>query len=151
MSAPPSALRLKLRHAGYDPIPAEGKIPPLNGWQEKINVGDDDICSWSKTYPSAHNTGVLAKRAPGLDIDITLPDAAEALAREHFEERGDIRVRTGRAPRRLIPLRTDEPFAKLVRTFTAPDGSVQKIEILSDGQQYIVAGIHPDTQNPYSW
>jgi hypothetical protein len=49
----------------------------------------------------AFNTGIVAKFTPGLDIDILNPDAAaavEALAREHFEERGDVLVRIGSMP-----------------------------------------------------
>src|SRR5262249_52358743 len=55
------------------------------------------------------------------------------------------------APKRLIPLRTDEPFTKMSRAFIAPNGAEQKIEILGDGQQYVVDGIHPETGRPYSW
>src|SRR5262249_40406758 len=90
-------------------------------------------------------------------IDITHEGAAEAvemLARQHFGGRGDIHVRIGLPPKRLIPLRTDVPFKKLTCTFAAPigaDGKQPKIEILGDGQQYVVAGIHPDTRKPYRW
>jgi hypothetical protein len=77
--------------------------------------------------------------------------AVEALAREWFGEHGDILVRFGKAPKRAVLLRTDEPFKKIVGLFTAPDGSEQKIEILADGQQIVVAGVHPDTQRDYSW
>jgi hypothetical protein len=150
-----TALRLQLRKAGFHPLPLEGKVPHIDEWQRKfLNTNDEEIRLWPKTWHLANNTGVLAKNAPGLDIDITIPDAAdavEALAREHFEEHGDIHVRFGKPPKRLIPLRTDEPFAKLFRLFIAPDGTEQKIETLGDGQQYVVAGIHPDTQKPYGW
>src|SRR5262249_24480178 len=54
-------------------------------------------------------------------------------------------------PKRLILPRTDEPFTKLFRKFKAPDGSEQKIEMLCDGQQYDVAGIHPKTGKSYAW
>src|SRR5262249_32639650 len=77
--------------------------------------------------------------------------AVEMLAREFFEESGDIHVRFGMPPKRLIPFRTDEPFTKLVRAFTAPDGSAQKLEFLGDGQQYVVDGTHPGTGKPYGW
>jgi hypothetical protein len=150
----PTSLRLCLRRAGFHPIPVEGKRPPLEKWQEKFDVSDDEIRLWPKSWHFAYSTGCLAKYEPGLDIDITIPEAAnavEALVREHFEERGDIYVRYGKPPKRLIPLRTDEPFTKMVRVFTAPDGSDQKIEILGDGQQYVVAGIHVSTGKPYSW
>jgi hypothetical protein len=149
-----TALRLQLRKNGLDPIPVEGKEPHMIGWQTKFNVSNDEIRLWAKTYHLAHNTGALAKKAPGLDIDIMDGDAADAvemLAREHFEERGDIHVRFGKPPKRLIPLRTDEPFTKLYRLFKAPDGSEHKIEFLGDGQQYVVAGDHPGTGAAYRW
>ena len=44
-----------------------------------------------------------------------------------------------------------EPFKKVIRKFTAPDGRVHKIEFLCDGQQFVVAGTHPDTGSPYTW
>src|SRR5262249_23925920 len=31
------------------------------------------------------------------------------------------------------------------------DGSEHKIEILGDGQQYVLDGIHPETHKPYGW
>src|SRR5262249_20123503 len=132
-------LRLALRRAGFDPIPTEGKAPPMEKWQEKFNTTDAEICLWPKTWHFALNTGILAKRTPGLDIDILDEDAAEAvehLAHKHFKERGKITTRIGLWPKRLIPLRTDEPFAKLVRTFRAPDGTEHKIEVLGNGQQW---------------
>jgi RecA-family ATPase len=147
-------IRQALVDHGFTPIPVNGKVPPFKSWQKVENVSPSMLEAWGKNFPSATNTGMLARYAPGLDDDITIPDAAEsieALAREHFEERGDIHVRFGRPPKRLIPLRTDEPFSKLSRVFVAPDGTEQKIEILGDGQQYVVDGIHPDTHKPYGW
>jgi hypothetical protein len=47
-------------------------------------------------------------------------------------------------------LKTNEPFSKLFYTFKAPDGSEHKIEILGDGQQYVVHGQHPSGR-PYEW
>jgi hypothetical protein len=89
----------------------------------------------------------LTRLAPAIDIDILNPEAAEAV-----EERGNFLVRTGKAPKRAILLRTLEPFKKLQALLIAPNGDTeQKIEILGDGQQLVVAGIHPDTKRPYTW
>jgi len=121
----------------------------MRGWDQKFFTTEDEIRQWPHT-----NTGVLARSTPGLDIDIKIEAAAKAAedkAREFFEEHGDIHVRFGLHPKRLIPLRTDEPFKKLSRIFTAPDGSEHKIEFLGKGQQYVVHGIHPDTHKPYTW
>jgi hypothetical protein len=146
--------RLQLHSNGYHPLPLNGKAPMPEGWQHKFDTNADEIRLWSKTWHLANNTGIIAKFTPGLDIDILDPDAAEtveAVAREHFGEHGVILVRIGLPPKRLIPLRTDEPFVKLVRLFAAPNGKEQKIEVLGDGQQWVSHGIHPDTGEPYSW
>jgi hypothetical protein len=150
----PTDIRLKLRASGYDPIPAEGKVPPMEKWQEKFDTTDDEIRLWPKTWHFALNTGCLARRTPGADLDITDEDAAEALAhlaREHFEERGTVTARIGQWPKRLIPLRTDEPFAKMTRAFRAPDRTEHKIEVLCDGQHWVAFGEHPTAKVPYRW
>jgi hypothetical protein len=147
-------LRLRLRAAGFSPLPVEGKAPHMSGWAEKFETSDEEIRLWPKTWHLATNTGILAKFTPGADIDImdeAAANAVEALAREHFEEHGDILVRFGLPPKRLIPLRTDEPFKKLVRLFVGPNGREHKIEILGDGQQWVAFGTHPDTGKPYGW
>jgi putative DNA primase/helicase len=150
------ALRLKLLENGFDPVIVSGKVPVMNGWQ-LLPLTAESLREWTYKHPSATNTGDRAKNTPALDIDIMHPEAAEAveaLARAHFAGRGDIYVRIGLSPKRLIPLRADVPFRKLTCVFTAPvgpDGKPPKIEILGDGQQYVVAGIHPDTRQPYRW
>jgi len=144
-------LRLNLRAAGFSPVPCEGKRPPMEKWPEQLNASEDEIRLWANAWHLAHNTGIIAKFTPGLDIDILDEDAAEAmehLAREHF---GNITTRIGLWPKRLIPLRTDEPFKKLKRAFRAPDGAEHKIEVLCDGQQWVAFGEHPDTGMPYRW
>ena len=148
-----TTLRKRLLAAGYMPLPCNGKAPPIAGWQDIVATGKL-IDTWERRYPDATNTGVLTDISPAIDIDIMHPDAAaavEALARNCFEEHGYILARFGKAPKRAILLRTNEPFNKIARLFTAPDGSTQKIEILATGQQIVVAGIHPDTKRDYSW
>lgn len=146
--------RKRLLAAGYWPLPVNGKEPSIKGWSD-IAATDKIIITWETKYADATNSGILTRLTPTIDIDITQLDAADAieqLAREHFGERGDhILVRFGKAPKRAIPLRTDEPFKKIARRFTAPNDSEQKIEALGDGQQVVVAGIHPGTGKPYSW
>jgi hypothetical protein len=160
----PREKRLQLVRAGFVPVPLFGKEPPaygknnqrkgFGGWQKLSDVSEEQIDMWAKTWPDAGNTGILTERAPAIDIDIMNDEAADAveqLARERFEEHGNILVRFGQAPKRAILLRTDEPFSKIVANVVAPDGTEEKIEVLADGQQLVVDGIHPDTQKPYSW
>jgi len=151
----PTAQRLKLLANGYPPLPIEGKRPPLKDWQKKIAASEAEIELWEKVYPYATNTGILTQLTPTLDIDITdseAADAVESLARERFEERGFVIIRIGQAPKRAIFLRTDTPFEKITGIVIAPNGDTdQKIELLADGQQVVVFGIHPKTGNLYSW
>src|SRR5262249_12095235 len=113
-----------------------------------------DILDWAWEYPRATSTGIDAKFAPAININIWSEPAAKAvedLAREFFGEHGNIYVRFGFPPkcdgikaalahRRLILLRTDEPFKKLYRAFIAPDDNEYTLEILGDGEQYVVDG-----------
>jgi putative DNA primase/helicase len=148
-----TAKRKQLLQAGYLPLPAVGKAIAIPGWTD-VAATEKIVDDWGSRYPAALNTGVLTKRVPVIDIDITDEVAAayiEDLAREAFEERGDILVRFGAFPKRAIPLRTSQPFKKIKLALTAPNGNKAEIEILGDGQQFIVDGIHPDTQVPYRW
>jgi hypothetical protein len=113
--------RLRLRRAGFAPIPVAGKKPVPEEWQKKTTVTDNEIETWSG-YKS---TGLITRLMPALDVDIYNPEAAEAveeLVRQHFEGRGKVLVRVGNAPKRAIPFRTDKPFKKITTYLTAPEG-----------------------------
>jgi polyhydroxyalkanoate synthesis regulator phasin len=72
--------------------------------------------------------------------------------RERYEEAGIIAVRIGLPPKRAIPFRVNDPFAKYAVVLIPPNGGAEeKIEFLGDGQQLIVDGIHPKTGEPYAW
>src|SRR5262249_932913 len=159
-----TALRLKLRKNGFEPLPFFGKESIIPFWprtrEESLRLGwkyDDDIeiRSWAETHYRSINTGIDAKFTPGLNIDImddAAAEAVEALAREFF---GNIHVCFGWPPARLILLRTDEPFPTLSRRLIAPDDDEQIIEILGDGQQYPVDGdtdgVICDPRQLYRW
>jgi hypothetical protein len=151
-----STIRKQLRDAGFDPIPVRGKDPGMKkdwAWQKIENPSDEQIAMWSKAFPDAINTGILTKRVPCLDIDVHVPqaaDAVEALAREYIEN-GTALVRFGLAPKRAMPFRVDIPFGKISVAYQGADGTRQGIEFLGNGQQIVVDGIHKDTHQPYRW
>ncbi len=105
--------------------------------------------AWRKNWPGARNTGALTRFMPTLDADILNEPAAiaiEELVSERFEERGTVLPRIGLPPKRAIPFKTASPFAKITVNLIAADGSTgEKIEFMCDGQQIVVAGIHPNT------
>jgi Bifunctional DNA primase/polymerase, N-terminal len=150
------AYRLQLRAAGFAPIPITGKAPLLKDWQKLGDATEHQIKGWSRVCPAATNTGMLTRTTPSLDVDILDPEAAEAverLARERYEDRGVVLVRIGRSPKRAFPFRADTPFTKITINLIGPLGpeAGEKLEFLGEGQQIVVAGIHPDIGKPYSW
>ena len=94
---------------------------------------------------------MLCNYNPAGDADITDPEAGDAVeeaTKDWFSDRGEIPVRFGNAPKRAFVFRTSHPFPKFAAHFVDKQGRPQKIEILCEGQQLVVDGIHPDTSNP---
>ena len=145
-------VRQALVDRGYVPIPVIGKAPPFAKWQKIENVSRAMLEGWGRNWPRANNTGILTRHTPTLDADILNEPAAiavEDLVRERFKDRGCILPRIGLAPKRAVPFRTVDPFAKITANLIAADGSTgEKIEFMCDGQQVVVAGIHPGTGKP---
>ena len=122
-------VRQALVDRGYVPIPVMGKMPPFKRWQKVENVSRPMLEAWGRNWPRASNTGILTKFTPTLDTDILNEPAAiaiEELSRERFEERGYILPRIGRPPKRAIPFRTLDPFAKITVNLIAADGSTRR-------------------------
>jgi hypothetical protein len=151
-----TAQRKRLLAAGFWPLPVNGKVPPIAGWQD-IAATPTIIDRWTEQWPDSTNTGLLTRTTPAMDIDIMHPEAAAAfedLAREQFAEHGCFLVRIGKPPKRALLFRTDEPFKKITRSFSYPNCDPKyppRIEILANGQQIVVFGTHPETKRAYSW
>ena len=146
------AKRTAAYNNGFRLCQCDGKIAKGLGWQ-RTDADPAMMATWH-----APNTGALAARTPGADIDIMSPEAAEAceeVIRALFDDRGTILVRTGLAPKRLIPFRASAPFSKITILLKAPNAKEgdepDKLEFLGEGQQYVIDGIHPDTGRPYAW
>jgi len=150
----PTDVRLQLHANGYAPLPLRGKVPVLKNWQQKTETNAQEITLWPSILPDATDTGNLTGKTPTLDIDILNEEAARAaeeIVCANHEEHGRVLVRFGRWPKRAIPFRTDEPFKKIQVSLIAPNGKEEKVEFLGDGQQVVVAGMHPGTGRPYRW
>jgi hypothetical protein len=146
--------RNKYLKLGFEPIPCQGKAPRHTRWTT-MRVDERAISKWENEFPEARNTGIRAKNAPAVDLDIYDDEVAnrlEELLREVVSQPA-LRRRVGLPPKRLVPFRADAPFPKLAMEFRAPgdDQTKHKIEVLCDGQQWIAEGIHPDTGRPYTW
>jgi hypothetical protein len=146
-------IRLQMHKCGYHPLPLDGKVCWLRGWQQKTGTRAEEIQSWAVVRPDWSNTGALTRWMPTIDLDILNPEAAyiaEDIVRRRYEGRGHILVRIGRAPKRAIPFKlSGAPFKKIEVKFIGP--AKEKIEFLGDGQLIAVAGLHPGIGQPYRW
>jgi len=150
----PLEARIALARNGYSPIPVNGKIPHIRGWQQWHHRDEQVIRLWERGYSDHRNTSLLTRDNPFLDLDIYDQDAAEA-ASELIAERFDgtpLPLRVGAAPKRgfLFQL-SGQPFGKIISDMIGPDNKPHRIEFLCDGNQVVVHGIHPTTTKPYSW
>ncbi len=136
-----------------------GKVPGLlgqQGWRSfdwmKHATKPADVEVWD--YIRA-NTGLRATRFPGVDLDCLDGLAAELAHTIAVRRLGPAPIRTGRAPKKLLPYRLAEGQPPLTRRrvwFKSPNGGPQNlVEFLGHGQQYVVDGIHPATGRPYTW
>ena len=152
-SAARTETRLRLLEVGIVPLPATGgKEVFLKKWSER-KIDETEVRSWER-HPEWPSTSARTATTPCLDIDIRdgeAADACETLVRDRFDGLGEILIRTGLAPKRLIPFRTDRPFAKRQMCYVAPNGERHKVEFLGDGQQAVFYGYHEGAKRDYQW
>lgn len=153
---PPTAL---LSPSTSVDLSQRGKIPGkrlddgtwvgFTGWT-KHQTALDDVERWSGW---GGGIGLRTRDYPFIDVDVLSDDVAPAIANAIEQQYGrKLLRRYGRAPRLAIPFRTDAPFGKVVFVLRdAANGEAGKVEVLADGNQIVVEGIHPKTGAPYEW
>lgn len=142
---------LALHQHGYNVLPVKPSLKRvvIEGWS-RLETSAEDIRGWAANGYKNGNIGITTRDTPAVDIDVYDDSVAQEMEAWIAQQFGDAPVRVGRAPKRLMLFRTDEPFRKLQATFT--DGKTDhKLEILGSGQQFVAFGIHPDTKRPYEW
>jgi hypothetical protein len=139
-----------LIRGGYNIIPIKlGEKGSITGWSE-LESTPELVDRW--VADGLKGVGVLCKDTPAIDLDILDEELCEVMVKKVREVCGESAVRTGRAPKVLLPFRTSEPFKKITSSkYTSPDGKEHQVEILGDGQQFVSHNIHKETGNPYHW
>lgn len=143
----------KLLENGYTVVPIQvgKKAPGFDNWQ-RAKATKGQIDDWLKNGHKWSGIGVITKHTPAIDIDVRDEEVALKIEEWVRENIGDAPLRIGRAPKRLMLFRTDEPFRKMRSTKYVDDwGDEHQIEILGDGQQFVAFHKHPDTGKPYTW
>lgn len=99
---------------------------------------------------SGANIGLRAGKFPAVDIDVNDTALVEQISSVIESETGAVRYRVGLYPKRLYPFRLEgEPFQR-IRLEIEKDGRRHLVEILGEGQQYVILGTHPSGKE-YSW
>lgn len=140
--------------AGQDP---RGKAPGVlrsDGTWSGFNFvamesREDDLDTWASWGASAGiktGDGLIA-----VDVDTRDRAAAEAIYKLAALHLGPGQVRFGEKPKCLMLYEApkDTPYRSV--TFSTPAGEREKVEILSEGRQFVAFGIHPRTKAPYAW
>ncbi len=134
---------------------AVGKIPGhlgADGWvgYDWLHAPSPNRATVEQWEREGASLGLLARRFPAIDLDVLDAGLVARLAQLAERLLGWAPMRTGRAPKQLLLYRTDTPFPRKRLHFTL-HGEKQLIEVLGEGQQLVVAGIHPGTGQPYDW
>jgi putative DNA primase/helicase len=96
------------------------------------------------------NIGLKADQFPAVDIDCTDASLASILERLALQILGPAPKRIGRHPKALLQYRCEEPFGRM-RMYIVHEKVNHLVEVLAKGQQYVIGGVHPATNKPYTW
>jgi hypothetical protein len=121
------------------------------GWT-RYRATADDMLKWQGWEAGI---GMQGRRFPAIDIDVDVPELADAIHDTFEKALGPGPVRFGNGSRRVLPFAA-EGLRKRRLAFQAKDPArrtkeLQAVELLGAGQQYVVEGIHRDTGQPYHW
>ena len=129
------------------PLRAGEKIPAQKGWTVAGDVTVEDARKWDAAA-ARYNVGMLARDYPAVDIDcddVNMTFRIVNMARATLGP-APARARNARA---LLMYKTAKSFKKMKLTLSHASRASFDVEILGDGQQYLVAGATP--AGGYSW
>ena len=144
---------VRIANNGYAVIPIiPGEKRPYGLKWQTYDGTAEGVEDWLKSGKGSYGVGIKTKDCPAVDIDVLDPKVVEKLQQMVTDITGPTLRRVGLAPKTLLIYQSDEPFPKVDTGFWVDhqDRTV-KLEILSDGQQFVAAHIHPDTGKPYKW
>lgn len=141
---------------GYRIIPIEpgGKAPAAGKDWQNLHATEAQVRKWGANGLANANIGIITENTPAIDIDIydaEVADRMEQWVLDNIAGSENAPRRVGRAPKRLLLFRADEPFRKQQAEYIDPQGQKHKLEVLGAGQQFVAYGIHPDTKRPFDW
>lgn len=146
----PREIAANLIANGYLPCPLQprSKAITIPNWTNRIFEPED----------FGSKSGVGIKTGNGLiamDIDVYDEAISQNLADIAFEVFGTTAIREGEYPKKALLYRCSDCSMpneiKIRQTEATSEGKLNKIELLQDNRQIVVAAIHPETKRPYKW
>lgn len=128
---------------GFDWVPHEADEEDIRRWQA-MGAG-----TGIKTGALGDGRALVLIDADTLDEDFA--KTILAAVRRHC---GELPIRVGRYPKAGYPVRVAGEFRYARVAFGELDERGQpkdRVEILSDGRQFVAHGVHPATRKPYRW
>lgn len=138
---------------GYEIVPIKPgrKSPTINGWED-VRSTKAHLQKWLANGHATAGVGIATKHTPAIDFDIYDRDVVDRMVEFTRDNLGDAPIRVGRAPKALMLYSTDKPFTKVMSArWKSPDGKINRVEVLGEGQQFVAYHIHPDTGRPFEW
>jgi hypothetical protein len=134
-----------------------GKTPGTRGrdglWSSfdwtSYETDEQDLDRWFKMGASIGiKTGLQPDGTYLVAIDAdTLDKNLAVIIRDAVDARfGKPPARVGNHPKALYVLRLDGPMP-----YSRIEFGTERVEVLSDGRQFVAEGIHPKTGKPYTW
>jgi hypothetical protein len=144
----------KLHALGYPitVIRPESKAPFLEDWRQlAITQTADDVRRLAERYGSC-GCGIVTSGTVGLDLDVLDKTAAVEIAELAWKMLGRTPARFGRAPKMLLPYRTEGTIKGSIATRKFRDSTEQKhrVEWIIN-TQFVAFGRYPGIGRPYSW
>lgn len=142
------------------PQDGRGKTPGIKGFDGKWRGFDwiahePDASDFERWHAMGAGVGIrTGQRLMAIDADTTDPDLADAIQAIVERYAGpDVPIRIGRAPKALYLVRTTEDLPYQRIEFGPASGAHRqyRVELLTEGRQFVAAGVHPATGKPYHW
>lgn len=153
---PPDAV-INDRSPSFDGLmKSRGKVPGIwdgttwwgfTGWK-RHEASATDISTWARW---GAGVGMQGRLFCGVDVDVDDEEACGIIVKYTLSYLGDAPIRAGRGHRVLLPFRCAGLKKRVLRFRRAGQEEWMAVELLGDGQQYVVEGVHPKTGQPYAW
>jgi hypothetical protein len=125
-----------------------GKKPLVKGWSTWHGTRE----YMERLEKAGHNFGMLSRKYPVIDIDVTLSGLATIARDLALEMLGPAPVRSrAKSSKCLLMYRTDDELLRKRRfVFKDQQGTEHAVELLATGQQFVCDGVHPEGMS-YEW